>query len=69
MSEHTSSDDEPTTWTDDSRQRINISGERRSMSEGTRREAERRRPDSPSSSEGVDRDELARVDRKHGGDL
>jgi len=43
MSENTSTDDEePTTWTDE-RDQATISGEKRPIPEGTRREAERRR--------------------------
>jgi hypothetical protein len=66
------SDEEPTTWTDESRQRVDLRGERSSMHEQTLRQAERRRDgEVPAAHDGDDDggDELASVDRKHGGDL
>jgi len=74
MSENTSSDDEePETWTDESRQRVDIGGKRDQLAEQTLKEIERRR-DSEVPAAHADEDDgaaadLASVDRKHGGDL
>ncbi|MDH5019032.1 hypothetical protein [Halobacterium rubrum] len=67
-------DEEPTTWTDESRQRVNLRGERSSMHEQTLQQVERRRDGTVPAAHDGDEDsdktaDLASVDRKHGGDL
>lgn len=71
MSENTSTDDEPTTWTEE-RERADIDAQKRTLHEQERRQAERRHgPRFGRNSDDKDTDDadLASVDRKHGGDL
>jgi len=70
MSETTSSDDEPRTWTE-KRERAHIDAEKRSLNEQERQQAERRHGPrfGRNDDEEADSADLASVKKKHGGDL
>jgi len=74
MSNSTSTDDEePETWTDESRERVDLGGRRDQLGEQTLKEIERRRDGEVPAAHADENDgeasDLASVGCKHGGDL